>query len=772
MESLDKLKSQFKHWEKTKDLIDQLLDIMLNYRQSGHPGGSRSKMHAFITTLLSGAMRWDIRAPGKRFADRFVLGAGHTVPMVYTTLALLNEALRITHERTGDRKYLNPQKPERVLTWEDLLKFRRRGGLSGHAEFGGKTLFLKFNTGPSGHGSPAAAGIALALKRAGAGAKVFIIEGEGGLTPGATHETANSAWGMALDNLHYLVDWNDYGIDDHSVSSVVYGTPKDWFGSHGWRVFGAEDGSDWASLSAAMHEMLSSPNPDRTPSAMWFKTRKGRGYGKYDFASHGVPHPMNSEAFWATKKEFADKYGAKFVNSGGPAPKDPKALAAEFRANLEAVINVLKADTELSAYLANRLVQIGDSVPSEVKDFQLGAKGNPFADKRIYDPKSYPADMWAAPGTQNANRAALAKWAAWVNALGASQYGRPLFMASSADLAGSTNISGFAAGYGDFKGYGYYERVGGPEGVLMPQEITEFSNAGILAGMASVNLAADPEKEFDGFWGATSTYGSFSYLLYGPFRLFSQLAQDCEFKVGKVLWVAGHSGPETAEDSRTHFGIFSPGVTQLFPKGKVINLYPWEYNEVPVLLAAAFSRNVPIVALHLTRPNVEIPDREALGMASHFEAARGAYIMRDYRPDTAPEGVIIVQGTSAVANTVKILPELDSRGLNVKIVVAVSPELFDLQNEGYKNGILSPSERMDSTVVSTAARSLMHPWLFNKTGEEYALTPDWDNNWRTGGSIEEILEESGLSPERILEGIERFAADRAKRLGGLRSSLT
>ena len=85
------------------------------------------------------------------------------------------------------------------------------------------------------------------------------------------------------------------------------------------------------------------------------------------------------------------------------------------------------------------------------------------------------------------------------------------------------------------------------------------------------------------------TYGSFSYLKYGPLRLFSQLAQDAELKVGKVLWVAGHSGPETAEDSRTHFGIFAPGVTQLFPEGMVIDLHPWEHNEVPVVLAAALA---------------------------------------------------------------------------------------------------------------------------------------------------------------------------------------
>ncbi len=597
------------------------------------------------------------------------------------------------------------------------------------------------------------------------------MEGEGGLTPGATHETANSAWGMALDNLYYLVDWNDFGIDDHSVGSVVYGTPKDWFGSHGWRVFGAENGSDWESLAAAFHDMMSSPNPQKAPSALWFRTRKGRGYGKYDFASHGVPHPMNSEAFWATKKEFADKYGAKFVNFGGPAPKEASAVAAEFRANLEAVVAVLHADGELAAFIADRLVEIGDSVPAEAKGFRLGAKGNPFADPRLYDAKNYPADMWAAPGTQNANRAALAKWGAWINAFGAKEYGRPLFMASSADLSGSTNVSGFAAGYGDFKGYGYYERVGGPEGVLMPQEITEFANAGILAGLASVNLSADPEKEFDGFWGATSTYGSFSYLLYGPFRLFSQLSQDSEFRTGKVIWIAGHSGPETAEDSRTHFGIFSPGVTQLFPDGKVINLYPWEYNEVPVLLAAALKEKAPIVALHLTRPNVEIPDRAKLGMASHFEAARGAYLVRGHKQGTPPAGTVIVQGTSAVANTVKILPELDRRGINVKIVAAVSPELFALQDDSYRNSILGPADRMDSTVVTTSARSLMHPWLFNKTAEEYALSSDWDNKWRTGGSIEEVLDEAGLSPEKILAGIERFAKDRPGRLAALRKAL-
>src|SRR5438093_5424997 len=85
----------FARWEVIKDLIDEMIDLSLNYRQSGHPGGSRSKVHALVATLLSGAMRWDLLRPWRRYSDRFVLSAGHTVPLIYATLAVLNESMRL-----------------------------------------------------------------------------------------------------------------------------------------------------------------------------------------------------------------------------------------------------------------------------------------------------------------------------------------------------------------------------------------------------------------------------------------------------------------------------------------------------------------------------------------------------------------------------------------------------------------------------------------------------------------------------------------------------
>jgi transketolase len=763
----------FARYELVKDLVDECIDLALNYRQSGHPGGSRSKVHMMLALLLSGAMRWDVLRPWRRFGDRFVLSAGHTVPLVYATLAVLNEAMRLRHERTGEPEFAFPDDGRWALTPEWLLKLRRRGGLPGHAEMEGRTLFLKFNTGPSGHGMPPAAGEALSLKLAGADeVKVFVFEGEGGLTPGSAHETKNLAWGLGLDNLVFMVDWNDFGIDPRPNSSVVPGTPVDWFEPYGWRVTGTEDGMEWGPVTRTVLDAACGANPGNVPTMAWFRTQKGRGYGKVDAASHGTAWPMNAEQFWAVRKQFMARHGVEYLGVDEPAPADPQATAAQAEANLRIAMSVLERDADLVTWLSDRLVAIANTVPEDVDDFRLGKRSAElFADRRIFDVTEYPDGMWKKPGEKAPNRAGLAAWGSYVNSLALRDYGRPLFIAASADLAESTNIAGFGQDFDGSPGTGWYERNQNPHGALLPTEITEFTNSGLVCGLATVNLAADPFSGFDGFWGACSTYGSFSYLKYGEMRLFSQLAQDTELKVGKVLWIAGHSGPETAEDSRTHFGIFSIGVTQLFPNGHVIDLHPWEYNEVPVMLGAAFSTDVPIVALHLTRPPVEIPDREALGMPSHFEAARGAYVIRPYRPDQPRGGTVYVRGTMPTANLVSLLPELDARGINVKIVAALSPQLFALQPEQYRRSVTDPAGRLDAMVITNGAFKLMQDWADGPLVREYSLSSDWDDRWRTGGSVAEVIEEAHLDEAHILAALERFTAERPDRLRRLREGL-
>ncbi len=771
MKSPKELEQYYPHWEVTKDLIDQCIDIMLNLSQSGHPGGSRSKVHAMVATLLSGAMRWDIREAGKRFSDRYVLVAGHANPMVYATLAVLNEAMRIKHRQTGDSKYQHNKGEEFQLVWEDLLTLRQNGGLPGHAEMEGKTLFFKFNTGPSGHGSPAAAGEALALKLAKTSeVKVFAFEGEGGFTAGASHETINSAWGLGLGNLVYFMDWNDFGIDARPFSSVMYGTPEDWFGSHGWHVEGTMNGESWNELTEAYYRLLIEKADPNIPKALYARLRKGRGYYKYDNASHGAAHKRNSELFWKTKQDFAETYNVNFDGFGSNAAPTWEGQVDQARSLFNNVFSVLESNQLLVNYLTDTLTSVGDSVPEEIDGCKITIK-NPAKDKNLFNVNTLPDDLFASPGTMAPNRVGFSKYASYINSKSIEEYGRPLVIAMSADLADSTNISGFAKGYNGLPDLGMYDKIKNLESPLMPQGITEFANSGMLAGLATVNFNEDPYEEYNGYFGAMSTYGSFSYLKYGPIRLFSQIAQDSNFKVGKLIWVAGHSGPETAEDSRTHFGIFSPGVTQLLPDGQVINIHPWEHNEVAPALAAALATDIPIVAVHLTRPPIEIPDREALGMATHLDAAKGAYIIKEYDMNRPKEGLVIVRGTSSTNSLVEILPKLKLKGPNVKVVAAISWELFQQQTEGYRQSTISNQEWMDAMVITNGAKRLMHKWIANRVVEEYSMSPDFDNRWRSGGSLDEIIAESKLDSESVWEGINQFARSRKQRLASIQESI-
>ena len=67
-----------------------------------------------------------------------------------------------------------------------------------------------------------------------------------------------------------------------------------------------------------------------------------------------------------------------------------------------------------------------------------------------------PDTLFVAPGTKAPNRVGLSKYASYINSCSIDKYGRPLVIAMSADLADSTNISGFAKGFEDSKDLGLY----------------------------------------------------------------------------------------------------------------------------------------------------------------------------------------------------------------------------------------------------------------------------------------------------------------------------
>jgi transketolase len=125
----------------------------------------------------------------------------------------------------------------------------------------------------------------------------------------------------------------------------------------------------------------------------------------------------------------------------------------------------------------------------------------------------------------------------------------------------------------------------------------------------------------------------------------------------------------------------------------------------------------------------------------------------------------------STANVVKILPDLDRLGLNVKIVAALSPQLFARESETYRKQVLSGADRLDAMGITNRSRESMRRWMATDVSLEYTLCADWDNRWRTGGSVDEVLDEAHLGPGHILEGIGRFVKERDTRLERIESML-
>ncbi len=180
--------------------------------------------------------------------------------------------------------------------------------------------------------------------------------------------------------------------------------------------------------------------------------------------------------------------------------------------------------------------------------------------------------------------------------------------------------------------------------------------------------------------------------------------------MGVLHILAGHSGPETAADGRTHFGIFATQVWKLFPRGQTIHLNFWDYNDVAAgyfaaAEIAARDPKVGIISIEVARPDFPVADRTKFADKDLKAAAKGFYVIRDFAPGPR-HGYVISQGSSSTVNLVNQLPKLEEAGINVKVIAAISEELFDRQPEAYRNSVLPPEAYLDAMVVSTGTRRM------------------------------------------------------------------
>jgi len=414
-------------------------------------------------------------------------------------------------------------------------------------------------------------------------------------------------------------------------------------------------------------------------------------------------------------------------------------------------------------------------VRDDVK-LRISASTNPFLDDRLRvkalpeEPqklairnaitgaeKQVSVSLFKKPGEMAGTRRGISEIIKWMNYV---TDGR--FFTVAADLSESINVE-----HGSL--WGHYSPTKNPLGTRLKAPIQEAGNVSTAIGLVSQSASVDPEK-FAGVWALSGTYGAFTPLMYTPARVWSQQTQDSKFHMGVLHILTAHSGPETAADARTHFGIFAPQVWKLFPRGHVINLSFWDYNDVaPGYFAAAEiaarEPHVGIITLEVARPDFPVADRSQFADTDLRAAAKGLYVIRDFAPNQPRHGYVISQGSSSTVNLVKVLPKLEAAGINVKVIAAISEELFDRQPQTYRDSVLPAGARYDLMVVSTGTRRM---WPLRNLGpltDEYSLTSDFDNGWRSGGLEADVIAEAHLDPDSIFAGVQRFANERERRIG-------
>jgi transketolase len=803
------------------------LVLLGNYAQTGHFGGPLAYTPYNVAVHLagpeSGGLRFDYRRPKHPYADKFMLAGGHCIPTCYALWMIMGQALTRRYEITGDPRYCVD--PSAAVLPVDALGFRRGAGalrtllsslgledhplfaqakargiraLSGHSE--ATDLTNDVNGGPSGIGVATAAGKAAFWDFLGAPSspKVIALEGEFAMTEGHAQELKTQALSLQTGKrLRILLSDNNSGIDDSLCGGVIaskydaYRIIDQWT-SYGWNVFALEDGNDYGQVVAALKTMEEWDPTDRRPMIVIGKTVKGywpgavRGeiptYGPQvtGYPSHPYALKMNSEYFLALAKTFERHYDVEFSGIRQGPVADARERLIQFKTNIDVVMSLLDRNG-LGDWLADRLVAIGDTVTDELP-VRIDPRHDPFLDERLRvanlprEPRQLSVanavsgktrevgiTLFRKPGEVAGARRAVSEIIKWMNYVTDNR-----FFTVAADLSESINVE-----HGSL--WGHYDPEANPLGTRLKAAIQEAGNVSTAIGLISQSASLDPSK-FAGVWALSGTYGSFTPLMYTPARVWSQQNQDSRFRMGVLHILAAHSGPETAADARTHFGIFAPQVWKLFPRGQTIQLSFWDYNDVaPGYFAAAEiaarDPKVGIITIEVARPDFPVADRSRFADSDLAAAARGLYVIRDFAPGQPRHGYVVVQGASSTVNTVKELPHLEAAGVNVKIIAAVSEELFDRQPEEYRRAVLPPGALYDLMVISTGTR---RAWPLRDVGpltDAYSLTSDWDNQWLSGGLEPEVIAEAHLDQTSIFAGISRFAHERGQRLARQRELL-
>jgi len=152
-----------------------------------------------------------------------------------------------------------------------------------------------------------------------------------------------------------------------------------------------------------------------------------------------------------------------------------------------------------------------------------------------------------------------------------------------------------------------------------------------------------------------------------------------------VIYIFTHDSIGLGEDGPTHQPIEHLAACRAIPN--LIVARPADANEVAEIYRTILTWNNRPTALVLSRQQLPTLDR------SHFlpaaGAARGAYVLSD--PDDGQPQLILIGTGSEVSLCVAAQQKLARESMRVRVVSMPSWELFDEQDESYRESVLPPA---------------------------------------------------------------------------------
>ena len=673
-----------------KTAIDTIRTLSMDAVQkakSGHPGTPMA-LAPVAYALWQQVLRYDPAEPTWVNRDRFVLSAGHACMLLYSLLHLTGV------RRMKDGVVTN----ELAVSLDDIKQFRQLDSVTpGHPEYH-HTTGVETTTGPLGQGVATSVGMALAQRWQAArynqpgmpvfDYRVYAVCGDGDMMEGVSGEAASTAAHLKLSNLVWIYDSNHITIEG-STNLAFSEDVGARFAAYGWHVIHVDNANDTAAIAAALTE--AEAVTDR-PTFIVVHSIIGFGAPKKAGTREAHGEPLGVDEIIAAKRSYGWPEDAQFLVPDGVRERFAERIGDRGAGLRHAWNEMMQRYTAGYPALADEL-------------------GHIDADRL---PEGWDRDIPIFPGDAKG----LASRDSSQKVLNAIAKNYPWMIGGAADLAPSTKSNLTFDGATSFEATDY-------SGRNLHFGIREHAMTAICTGIALAGLRA---------------YGS-GFLIFSDYM--KPAIRIAAIMQVPVIYIFTHDSIGVGEDGPTHQPIEQLVSLRSIPG--LITLRPADANEVAEAWRTTVQQKHHPVALILSRQPLPTIDRTIYAAASGV--AQGAYILAD----SENPRVILIGTGSEVSLCLGAYEALKAEGIAARVVSMPSWELFEGQDQAYRDHVLPPH-------------------IVGRVAVEQASTLGWDRYVGIGGIIigmhtfgasapaAELLKKFGFTPEATLEAARKQAA--------------